>query len=398
MNFDEKHCSGCGACISICPKECISFITNDRGNIVPRIDEQLCIHCNLCKKTCPREHLTKKNKPLHCYAAYTKDNNKRLDSASGGIARIMYEKFLEKDNSYIVGVCWDREFNPIFKITRNKDDIRLFQGSKYAQAFPNRIYKDIGEKIKEGNRVLFIAMPCQIAGMKKYCEVKKIDTTYLILVDILCHGVSAAQYLKEEIDYYKDKWNINNICNISFRSNRKFSNFHLSISYTHKNKNKKFNRYFDEDPYFNSFLIASTLRESCYSCEYSCTQRTGDITIGDFIGLGKMPSSTAFIGNPINASMILCNTQKGIDFKNDIKEDLYIVERTFQEAYEGGASLQSPFPVSNLRNKFINKYKKGQFVQTIKKIEPIKYKIKKIKLAIIRIIKEFYMKFNNFNY
>lgn len=60
MNFDEKHCSGCGACISICPKECISFITNDRGNIVPRIDEQLCIHCNLCKKTCPREHLTKK--------------------------------------------------------------------------------------------------------------------------------------------------------------------------------------------------------------------------------------------------------------------------------------------------------------------------------------------------
>lgn len=392
MVCNTEECCGCGACISICPKKCIKLTTNDLGVILPAINQAECINCGLCDKTCPKIGENKLNSPRKCYAAYLKDNEKRLDCASGGVARAMYEKFLEVPDSYIVGVCWDKEFNPVFKLTNDKEYIKMFQGSKYVQAFPENIYSQIEEKLKADNRVLFIGMPCQIAAAKKYFETKNINTENLVLVDILCHGVSPYQYLKEEILYYKSKWNLPNLLNISFRSNRRFSNYHFCMKYKNGSfRIKKFNRFAYEDPYFNSFLDASSLRESCYSCNFSKLERVSDVTIGDFIGLGKMQSSTQFEGIVANASLILTNTEQGQVFINKLENDLYIFERPIQEAYEGGASLQKPYRKSKWRDKFVKYYRKGKFVQTMNKIGGCEFKIKQLKLHIIRIFYGVYL-------
>ena len=42
-------CIGCGACISICPVEAISFDDDGRAKINPDI----CIKCGACQATCP---------------------------------------------------------------------------------------------------------------------------------------------------------------------------------------------------------------------------------------------------------------------------------------------------------------------------------------------------------
>lgn len=392
MLYNEDKCCGCGACISICPKKCIRLEPNALGVIVPVINQEECIHCNLCKKTCPNNGGNELNYPLKCYAAYLKDREKRLDCASGGVARAMYEKFLEESNSFIIGVCWDKGFNPVFKLTNKKDDIKLFQGSKYVQAFPENIYSQIEDKLKLGCRVLFIGMPCQIAASKKYFETKNIDIKNLILVDILCHGVSPNQYFQEEISYYKSKWKLLNLLNISFRSNRRFSNYHFCINYKNDNyKIKKFNRFAMEDPYFSSFLDASSLRESCYSCNFSRIERASDITIGDFIGLGIMPSSTPYEGDAANVSLILSNTEKGQLFIKNIEKTVNIFERPIREAYEGGASLQKPYRKSKYRDKFIKYYQKGKFMQTINKVGGLELKAKQLKLCFIRIFYGLYL-------
>lgn len=392
MVCKTDNCCGCGACVSICPKKCIELKTNEIGVIVPVINLKECINCGLCDKTCPKINENIFNSPQKCFAAYLKDSDKRLDSASGGVAREMYEKFLQEPDSYIIGVYWDKQFNPVFKLTNKKEDIKLFQGSKYIQAFPNDIYSKAEDVLKSGNKVLFIAMPCQIAAAKKYFEIKNVNTNNLIFVDILCHGVSPNQYFKENLLHYKSRYKIKTLENITFRSNRKFHNFHLCISYINeKGKNKKLNRYAYEDVYFNSFLDAASLRESCYTCNFSKLERVSDITIGDFIGLGKMPSSIPFEGNTHNTSLILCNTKKGQSFINELT-DLNIFERPIQEAFEGGASLQKPYRKSKWREKFIQYYKKGQFVQTMKRIGGFELKKIQIKNGITRIIKEVYMK------
>lgn len=389
----ENICCGCGACVSICPKNCIKLTPNEYGVLLPEINNDMCINCGLCDKTCPNIDNNLLHNPQKCYAAYTNDKEKRLNSASGGIARILYENFLEEPNSYIVGVSFDSQHKPKFKLTNNKQDIVDFQGSKYVQAFPENIYNEVEKKVNENNRVLFIGMPCQIAAAKKYFEVKKLNKNNILLVDILCHGVTPFQYLEEYLDYLKLKIKWKKINNITFRSNRKFRNFHFCLDYIDKKgASKTYNKYAYESFYFNSFLDGSSMRESCYTCQFSQLNRGGDITIGDFIGLGKMKSSTEYKGNPQNASLILCNSVKGLEFINKIKDNLEIFERPIEEAYEGGASLQKPYRKSKWRDKFLKSYKKGTFVQTMKKIGGYELKKERLKLLVIRNIKELYMK------
>ncbi|HWL93039.1 MAG TPA: 4Fe-4S dicluster domain-containing protein [Phycisphaerae bacterium] len=60
--LDEDLCTGCEACVAVCPVDCIDKI-NDPGH--PRyalgictIDLQICIGCKLCAQVCPWNVIT----------------------------------------------------------------------------------------------------------------------------------------------------------------------------------------------------------------------------------------------------------------------------------------------------------------------------------------------------
>jgi heterodisulfide reductase subunit A len=55
---DEKFCSACKTCISICPYSAISFIVEDN---VARVNEALCKGCGSCVATCPAGAITGKH-------------------------------------------------------------------------------------------------------------------------------------------------------------------------------------------------------------------------------------------------------------------------------------------------------------------------------------------------
>jgi len=46
---DDERCVHCGACISICPVEAISF--NSEMKVI--VDSAKCVHCGSCVKVCP---------------------------------------------------------------------------------------------------------------------------------------------------------------------------------------------------------------------------------------------------------------------------------------------------------------------------------------------------------
>ncbi len=52
---DEKLCSGCKTCISVCPYNAISF---DEGKKVSVINEAMCKGCSTCAATCPSGAIT----------------------------------------------------------------------------------------------------------------------------------------------------------------------------------------------------------------------------------------------------------------------------------------------------------------------------------------------------
>lgn len=49
----KSECTGCGACVSICPKKAISMQPDEEGFLYPAVDGALCVECDLCEKRCP---------------------------------------------------------------------------------------------------------------------------------------------------------------------------------------------------------------------------------------------------------------------------------------------------------------------------------------------------------
>jgi formate hydrogenlyase subunit 6/NADH:ubiquinone oxidoreductase subunit I len=49
---DKSKCTGCRACASICPTNCISFAQDEEGFAYPESDSR-CIDCGKCYDVCP---------------------------------------------------------------------------------------------------------------------------------------------------------------------------------------------------------------------------------------------------------------------------------------------------------------------------------------------------------
>ncbi|MEI3405730.1 MAG: 4Fe-4S dicluster domain-containing protein [Christensenellales bacterium] len=50
---DPASCTGCGACVSICPKHAITMRADSEGFVYPVVDGTKCVACDACKKRCP---------------------------------------------------------------------------------------------------------------------------------------------------------------------------------------------------------------------------------------------------------------------------------------------------------------------------------------------------------
>lgn len=360
---DCKVCTGCSACMNICPQNAITMKNNEYDEIHPFIDINKCIGCNLCKKVCPNNETVKSFKPMECYASIRKDNIKRKDSSSGGICAVLYEKYIEIGN-IVYGVKFNREEGAKFYRAENIEDIIDFKGSKYVQANMNIIYKQIEKDIIEGKKVLFIGTPCQVAGVKSYFNMKSLEfQNNLATVDFLCHGCVPNKYLLDEITTIEKK----NKCKcdtVSFRSNDLNKNYYLCL----KNNDKVFYRKkAEKQRYFYSFLHSITIRECCVNCKYKQTQRMGDITLGDFLGLGvEIPFKYSNIVN--NPSLVLVNTKKGDEMLKLISDQIELWKRPLEEAVKGGPSFRNKNGNMVFRKIFRKKYPRNGFVKSINHI------------------------------
>jgi hypothetical protein len=125
---------------------------------------------------------------------------------------------------------------------------------------------------------------------------------------------------------------------------------------------------YKEDYYLKAFLQGISLRENCYDCNYAKPSRISDITIGDFIGLGKK-ERFGYESN-CNISSVTTNTEKGLLFLRKVAErtnTLKLIERKYSERLEYKPSLIEPFPKSKFCHSFREDYKKNNFPIAIRK-------------------------------
>lgn len=378
---NHDKCTGCAACKDVCPKQCITMQPDDLDALHPVVDESICINCGLCEKTCPNNRELSYKLPHKVLVAWSNDNEVRRTSASGGIACELYHYWI-KNGGVATGVVFDRDEGCHFILLENESDIKAVQNSKYTFSDTAGIYKVVKQKLQAGISVLFIGVPCQVAGLYGFLK-KEYDN--LTTVDIICHGMPPATYLEQHIKSIEDKKK-EYTHQLFFRDPKYYT---YTFTFTLKNiKGKEFynKKVLTRDNYQLGYHRALIYRENCYSCNYARKERISDLTIGDFSGLGRL---APFEYDKHNVSCILENTDKGAALLKKLKGVLSMYERPACEAFEVEKQLKSPSAKHNGRYCFEQVYNKTHDYEKASNAALKDEKSKAVKAATVLNIKMF---------
>ena len=355
MNYlaSKKSCTGCMACVQVCPKQAIEIGSDELGNTYPKIAEDQCIRCGQCQKHCPEQISLTAAMPRNAYACWSLDANNRKTSASGGAAAEFYAAALE-DGYWICGAEYASNGAVVHTLSRDFESIPRYKQSKYVFSDTLGIYGRIKDLLNQGNKVLMISLPCKIAGLLAF-----LGKTYdnLLTVDIVCHGTPPAKMLQEHISHAAG---VNDNFVIKFREDNLFL---LSVESQGRKLYQKIGR---EDHYLAAFLTGLNYRDSCYQCQYAKPERISDITICDFWGLGtEIPFEHPYTGS---ISAVLLNTEKGALFFGESHSRLFVEERPVSEAIRGNAQLNAPTPVHPYRDAFLEGCAERGFDTTVSEL------------------------------
>ena len=336
---NQKKCTGCYACVNICPKDAIAIKRNNTESNEVVINNK-CINCHLCECVCPSINPVSMKKARFCYAAWSKDNRDLMESSSGGIAAVLSRAFL-RDSGIVYGSVSKNKkvFHERVESISKCDELR---GSKYVESSIGFCYRRVKQDLRNNKKVLFIGTPCQVAGLKRFLG-KEYDD--LLTVDLICHGTPPFDYLEKYINSILSKKQRGEWDRVSFRNNK----YEFSIMAREK---VLYKQVASLDAYFSAFLSGLILRQSCYSCKFAAMERVGDITIGDFWGLDRKKLPYDYLGK---VSVVLPNTAKGETVMVGLSNELVMVELPVEDAYHSdqGNLLHPSIPHVD-REKFLD--------------------------------------------
>lgn len=309
-------------------------VHGELGHVYPQIDQDACIDCGSCQRNCPALHPRNLRRPLKAYAAWSKNEGDYKSSTSGGAASVL-SQYVISQGGVVYGCSMQTDINVRHIRIDKAEDIRKLKGSKYVQSDMAAVYALLKEDVKEGRLTLFIGTPCQVAAIK---SLYKEQPNNLILVDLICHGVPSVDLLRRHIQKVAKYPHYDNVI---FRDGNGIYVVVVvvdgQIVYRQPLNQPRY-----KDWYINTFFDGYTYRESCYQCRFARSERGGDITIGDFWGLGKMHPADNIPPHPNGCSLILPATEKGMNIMEEIDSMMNIYERPLEEAIAGNDQLQAP--------------------------------------------------------
>ena len=357
---NKQDCSGCAACKSACAHGCIKMEADREGFSYPKVNSSKCVNCGLCDKACPILNIPTQNSIKKVIAAKNNKENERFLSSSGGIFYLLAE-YIINQGGVVVGCRFNEEMEAVHSIAESMEELKPLMSSKYVQSNTEGIYRIVRDKLREGRRVLYSGVPCQVAALKNYLH-KPYEN--LVTVDVLCHGVPSPKIFKEYRESLERRYE-NKTQSVNFRWKEK-SWKRLFINVVFKNKKRHF-LYSGYDSYMQLFLSDRIQRPSCFFCPYNTLHRPGDISLGDFWGIGK--KHYEFDDNK-GISMVLINNTTGADLWEKIASETTNFISDIETAVAGNKVLVQHLPSSAKRDEFYDYYVSHGFDKAIARFAP----------------------------
>lgn len=348
------HCTGCGACVNICPTNAIAMEPDEFGFLFPRIDKEKCIACGKCYDCCPTVRAVPEGaEQPETYAVMATDKV-RETSSSGGMFTLAAEEIFKK-KGVVCGVVYTEPLKAAFAFAENIEQLQPMKQSKYFQAETGDCFSKIKKFLDAGRYVLFSGCPCQVAGLKSFLGK---DYERLLTLDLICHGVPSNETAKA---YVKTLANPEDVARIGFRDKDRFA---WSTSFTLEKKDGEVIAIDGgKSSYYPAFTGGIAMRESCYKCKYAKIPRVGDITVGDFWQIWDIrPEANDGKGT----SLVLVNTEKGRRVMKKAKSRMKLcLPMPLESAVATNDQLSAPNKRVPTRNEFLKRIKTENFDEAL---------------------------------
>jgi coenzyme F420-reducing hydrogenase beta subunit len=341
------ECCGCTACSQICPNKCIEIQADKEGFGYPTVNENICVECGRCIKVCPILNCNEGNKPTQILAVKNKNDKIREISSSGGVFYELAKNFLQ-NGGVVYGCALNDDMVARHICINSIAELDKLKSSKYVQSDMSNTMTEIKQRLIKGERVLFSGTPCQVAGLKNYLG-KEYEN--LLLVDILCHGVPSPKLFADYLEYLSQQYGGGKPVSVNFRNKQRgWKRLYMEVRFDNGKRHYIYSGY---DRYEGMFLNNMSLRPSCYECKFTKAKRYGDLTLGDFWGIGKKYPQW---DDDKGISVVMLNTNKGSKAYAMIEKQFEGREEAFETAKAGQRTLYAPTSKNPNRDAFYQLY------------------------------------------
>lgn len=288
---EQDMCCGCMACVETCHKDAINIVDSLRAFNAVKNDN--CVECGLCERVCPQNNTPTANDSIAWNQGWARDEKTRIGASSGGYVSAISKAFVKSGGCVCSCVFENSEFG--FKFAKTIEELKGFAGSKYVKSNPKGVYGKLKQMLREGERVLFVGLPCQVAGVKNFVGSKLQDGLYT--VDLICHGTPSPLVLDKFFNEHGVS--LGDIKAISFRYKVHFAVYKDNQSMVPEG---------NVDSYTIAFHHSYSYTNNCYECRYAKKERVSDVTLGNAWG-----SSLSELSSGKGVSLALCQTEKGVE-------------------------------------------------------------------------------------
>ena len=376
-NIGDK-CLGCSACKNICPTKAITTTRSFDGFLYPEVDSVKCVDCGACNRVCPVLDDTVKPYPIHAYYGRSKDEDILAKSSSGGAFSEIAKLVLNK-NGVVFGAAFDQEKKEVVITDTKHVELDKLRRSKYVESDPGESFLEVKKYLENGTLVLFVGLPCQVAGLKKFLGK---DYDNLITCDFICGGSTSTINFQDHMKHLEKKYK-SKVIDVNFRPKLYGWREH-SFKVDFEN-NKSYRNYAYLDTYFRGFVVEKALiRECCNSCQFK-NGHVSDIILADFWGYWQVKDLEKL--DDKGMSLIMINTLKGKKYVDNINEQMSLKEIPLQYISYNFSKSPTDKHINLKKQTFLENYAKYGFEKAAKLTymkKCVKFRIKKAVKKVLR--------------
>ena len=338
LSSDPFTCYGCSACADSCPAKAIEMRPDKEGFVRPHINQEKCIHCKLCERICIwGKNSAAPSEDRKGYLSFARDENTHVYSSSGGISTVLGQ-FVIRQGGYVVGVRWAKPGFAVYDITDTLEGLDAFRYSKYVEPQHGDIYKKTKAALETGKPVLFVGMPCKVAGLKAYLRQ---DYENLITAELVCECSPSPLVLP---NYLRKKSGSaqSNLISVRFREPVGWTD--RKTAYIYENGKTELSHY-KKDLYFQCFVKRYLSKLSCYRCEFTRFKAGSDFVMGDFWGAEELfPHEDLSRG----VSCLITNSKKGEEILHSLHDVLELRSVPVKFILDHNASWPSAYNIQRV--------------------------------------------------